>query len=452
MTEHTGSVNAPSPKPAVTLSQMFAFFIPLGLAQSLVTISHVIINGTLTRAANPEAVIASYAVAMSLLGITEKPAVLLRQTCSALVRDRVSFRAVSRVAFYLLAGIVLFGALVSYTGFGRFIFGTLFGVPGEQVTPIMHVYRFAMFISIFSGLRCLFHGIIIYNKRTFWLTIGMVIRLLSMYALSQFFIARGVGSGQVGAIIFLLGMIIEATVAVWEGGRLYRKELPEKKPGHPYEKPAQIFTFYRPLLYSSLIAVIIVPSINVVLGKTPDTERSIAAFALASSVCQLVLSFFSYMHQIVLNFYRADPRRVKQFTLIMAFIPSILLMVLSFTPLGAWVMTHPLGAKELLLEESLKALRVFVLLTLSFTWLDFANGLLMLHGQTKVMVWSQASNVTVVLLTLGICLLAAPQLNSRIGVLAQSLGVITELCIVLWALRSTLRASKSAIGPRTTDR
>ncbi|MDF2922867.1 MAG: multi antimicrobial extrusion protein MatE [Paenibacillaceae bacterium] len=429
-------------RPRITLVQMFIFFIPLGLSSSLVTISHVIINGTLTRSPNPEAIIASYAVAMSLLGITERPAILLRQTCSALVRDRVSFRAVSRVAFYLLTGVLLFGALVSYTGVGKLVFGTLFGVNGEQVTPIMHVYRVAMLVSFFSGIRCLFHGIIIFNKRTFWLTIGMVIRLIGMYALSRYYIAKGVDSSQVGAIIFLFGMMIEAGVSVWEGMRLYRKVLPEKKPDHPYEKPAQIFSFYRPLLYSSLIAVIIGPSINIFLGKTIDAERSIAAFALASSVCQLVLSFFSYLHQIVLNFYRQDPRQVRRFTLLMAFVPSVLLGIMSFTPLGAWVMTHPLGAKELLLEESLKALRLFLIMTIAFTWLDYVNGLLMLKGQTKVMVWSQASNVTVTLLTLTVCLLAAPQLNGRIGVLAQSLGIVTELAFVAWTLRSTLREDR----------
>lgn len=430
-----------SSKPAISLAQMFAFFIPLGLSSSLVTISHVIINGTLTRSAHPEAIVSSYAVAMSLLGITEKPAVLLRQTCSALVRDRISFRAISMVAAYLLAGIVLIGWLVAYTGVGRLVFGGLYGAKPEDVGPIMHVYRVLMFVSIFSGLRCLFHGVIIFNKRTLWLTLGMVIRLVGMYALSQYYLAHGVESGQVGAVIFLLGMVIEAIIAVWEGSRLYREKLPEKKPDHPYEKPSQIFSFYRPLLYSSFIAVIIAPAINICLGQTPDSQRSIAAFALASSVCQLVLSFFSYMHQIVLNFYRSDSKKVHRFTLLMAFIPTILLGLLSFTPMGAWVMTHVLGAKAQLLEESLRTLRFFMIMTLAFTWLDFSNGLLMLRGQTKVMVWSQASNVTVTILTLTICLLAAPELNSRIGVLAQSFGTVAELAFVVWTLRMAARDS-----------
>lgn len=437
----------PAPKQGITLAQMFAFFIPLGLSSSLVTISHVIINGTLTRSAHPELVVSSYAVAMSLLGITEKPAVLLRQTCSALVRDRLSFRAISLVAVYLLAGILLLGWLVSYTGLGRFVFGTLFGAEGEEVEPIMHVYRVLMFVSIFSGIRCLFHGIIIYNKRTLWLTVGMIIRLVGMYALSQYYISQGVDSGTVGAVIFLTGMIIEAVTAVWEGSRLYRKELPEKKPDHPYEKPSHMFTFYRPLLFSSFIAVIIVPAINICLGQTPESARSIASFALASSVCQLVLSFFSYIHQIVLNFYRADARQVVRFTVLLAFIPTILLGILSFTPLGEWVMTQPLGAKSQLLEESLRTMRYFMIMTFFFTWLDFANGLLMLRGQTKVMVWSQTFNVITVILTLVVCFLAAPGLNSRIGVLAQSFGIAAELAVVLWTLRASAREGGRLTSP-----
>lgn len=426
-------------KPAVTLAQMFRFFIPLGVSSSLVTISHVIINGTLTRSANPEAVLSSYAVAMSLLGITEKPAVLLRQTCSALVRDRISFRAISLVAVYLLFGILAVGGLVSYTEVGRLVFGGLFGAAPGEVEPIMHVYRVLMFVSIFSGLRCLFHGVIIFNKRTLWLTIGMVVRLVGMYALSQYYLSKGVDSGQVGAVIFLVGMVVEAVVAVWEGMRLYRKELPEKLPDHPYEKPSQIFTFYRPLLFSSFIAVIIGPAINISLGQTPESLRSIAAFALAASVSQLVLSFFSYLHQIVLNFYRTDARKVRQFTLLMAFIPTILLGLLSFTPLGSLLMTDVLGAKSQLLEESLLTLRYFMILTAAFTWLDYCNGLLMLRGETKVMVWSQASNVLVTILILGGCLLFAPGLNSRIGVLAQSFGVVAELSVVFLTLRMSAK-------------
>ncbi|SCW59301.1 hypothetical protein SAMN04487970_101857 [Paenibacillus tianmuensis] len=38
----------------ITFRQLLAFFVPLGMSASLVTISHVIINSTLARAAPPK--------------------------------------------------------------------------------------------------------------------------------------------------------------------------------------------------------------------------------------------------------------------------------------------------------------------------------------------------------------------------------------------------------------
>ncbi|MCZ8512064.1 multi antimicrobial extrusion protein MatE [Paenibacillus filicis] len=424
----------------ITYRQLLSFFIPLGISAALVTISHVIINSTLARSAHPEFIIASYALPMSILGITERPAVLLRQTCSALVRDRVSFRAMSLVSMYVLGAIFVLGGLISYTPLGSWVFTHLFGASPEMVAPMVQVYRVLMFVSIFSGIRCVYHGIIIFNMRTKWLTIGMLIRLIGMYALSVYFIRTGVTSGAVGAIIFLSGMIIEAAVSLWEGGGLVRKTMPEKKPDHPIERPGQIFSFYKPLLYSSVIAVIAGPSINAFLGKTADISLSIASFAIAASLAQLVQSFFSYIHQIVLNFYRKDAQRVVRFTMMMSLVPSLLIAVLAYTPAGPFFMQHVMGVNDRLLHASLLTLRVFMLMNFIFPWLDFGNGLLMLRGQTKVMVWSQAGNVSVTLVTLSVCIMLAPGWNAMIGALAQSLGMGAELAVVLYTLRQTANA------------
>jgi hypothetical protein len=430
------------------MGRLFAFFIPLGLSASLVTISHVIINSTLARAAEPETVIASYAIGLSMLGIIERPAVLLRQTCSALVRDRISFKAMSAVAACLLIGMFLTGLVISYSPAGRLLFRHLFGVGDAMVEAIIHVYRVLMFVSIFSGIRCLFHGIIISNMRTKWLTIGMAIRLAAMYALSLVFIKTGnVTSGQVGAIIFLVGMVIEAGLSYWEGARLVRT-LPLKKEGHDIERSGQIFKFYRPLLLSSFIAVVIGPAINAMLGKTQDFELAIASFAIASSLTQLVQSFFSYMHQIALNFYRKDSALSVRFVTLCAFVPTILIGIVGYTPLGPLFMEHVMGVNERLMEASLHTLRVFMFMTLVFPWLDFCNGVIMLRGHTKVMMLSQSANVAVTLLSLFVCIAAAPAWNGAIGALAQSLGLAGEFAVVLIALRA-LRSPSPGLGRGT---
>ncbi|RAV08329.1 multi antimicrobial extrusion protein MatE [Paenibacillus contaminans] len=447
MATDSNNTQSPTDERAVSYPKLFAFFIPLGLSASLVTISHVIINSTLARSAQPELIIASYAVAMSLIGLAERPAVLLRQTCSALVRDRRSFRAMSAIAWYVFLCIFAYGILISYTPIGNWVFANFFGVEDEQLSAVIDVYRILMYVSIFSGLRCLYHGLIIYNRRTTWLTIGMVIRLLVMYAIAQYYLMTDqVTSGRVGAVIFLAGMMIECLVSVLEGRSLLRKKIPEELEEHPVKRQRDVFSFYRPLLYSSFIAVIIGPSITAVLGKTDQMELSIASFAIAGSLTQLVQSFFSYIHQIVLNFYRIDQTRVFRFTLFMAFIPTLLIGLLSYTPAGPLFLQHVMGVNEQLLHASLQTLRIFMIMTLLFPWLDYCNGILMLKGQTKVMVWSQAANVTVTVSTLLICITATPGWNAMIGALAQSLGFAGELAVVLVLLRH-MSDDATRIGP-----
>lgn len=435
------------PSHDVPLSKLFAFFIPLGLSAGLVTISHVIINSTLARAPNAEAVIASYSIAMSLLGITEKPATLLRQTCSALVRDRVSFRAMAAIALYVFASIFAIGLLISYTDLGRWIFRSFFGITGETVEETLSVYRILMFVSLFSGLRCLYHGIIISNRRTAWLTIGMAVRLLVMYGLAQYYISTdNISSGRIGAIIFLTGMIIECVISVWEGRSLLKRKIPEKLEEHSVSTRKQIFQFYRPLLYYSLLAVIVGPAINAMLGKTNNMELAIASFAIALSLAQLVQSFFTYIHQIVLNFYKTDRRQVIRFTILLSPIPALLIGLLAYTPLGPWFMQVGMGANEALTTASLDTLRVFMIMSLIFPWLDFFNGIVMLSGQTKIMVWSQGANVLLTVVVLVVFVWMTPGWNGMIGALAQSLGFLAELVVVLLVLRRLSREPGRLLG------
>src|SRR5690606_26213746 len=120
--------------------------------------------------------------------LIEKPAVLLRQTCSALVRDQETFANTSKVAGYLLLFIFIMGLLFAYSPLGKLLFITLFGAEEQLLQSILNTFRVVMFVSIFSAIRCLYQGIIISNMHTKWLTIGMIIRLTCMYGLSLYFI------------------------------------------------------------------------------------------------------------------------------------------------------------------------------------------------------------------------------------------------------------------------
>ncbi|ULL17755.1 multi antimicrobial extrusion protein MatE [Paenibacillus sp. H1-7] len=433
-----------APFQALSFRQLLLFFLPLGASASLVMISHVIINGTLARSAHPELLIASYTIALSLMDVIERPAILLRQTCSALVRDKVSFRAMSAIAAYLLVCCLIVGSLISYTPMGPWVFIRLFGAEPSQVPEIVNVFQWLNLVILFSGVRCLFHGIIIVNLRTKWLTIGMGIRLIGMFLVAAYFVsADKVTSGSVGALIFLTGMAIECIISVIEGRSLLRRDIPEKLEGHPVTNKAHIFRFYRPLMVSSFLAVMIDPAINAALGTTGNMELAIASFAIALNLAHLMQSFFSYLHQIVLNFYHVNARKVFRFAVTVAFLPAVLVSILGYSPAGPWFLEHVIGvqAGSPLMKETLQALRWFMIMNLVFPWLDYLNGLLMLRGQTKVMVWSQACNVAVAILMLVVLVRIVPYWSGSIGALAQSLGLAAEIGVVLYVLRASRTAS-----------
>lgn len=416
-------------------SQMFAFFLPLSIASCLVTVSHIIIGSTLARAVNPQVVIATYVIALSMMGIIERPAVLLRQTSSALVHDLRSFKAMAAVTAYVVIGIVAIGALIAYSPLGAFIFSRFFGVEDELVKPILEVFRILMFVGIFSGLRSLYQGIIISSKRTKWLSIGMLIRLAVMYSLSLYLIQTNqVSSANIGAIIFVTGMAVECVVSIVQGNWVL-KLLKRVDPDRPEKNRTYIFRLYQPLLYGSIIVFSIDPLTNALLGRTDNIELSIASFAIAASLTLLVTSLLFYTHQIVLNFYTVDRKMVRRFIQLISIVPLLLMALLCYTPIGSWFMQYVMGVNQLLMNESLKVLRIFMIYTLLFPWLDYCNGIIMLSGRTRIMLWSQSANVLTTFGVLVICIMLAPDLNGMMGSLAQSFGVLSEIVVILLIMR-----------------
>src|SRR5690625_1884448 len=104
---------------SLTYRQLTAFFIPLGISASLTSVTHVIINGTLSRGENAAFIIACYAIAMSIFGILERPAIIFRQTSSTLVQDQKAFKLLSKFFINVLIGIMAINAVISFTPIGK---------------------------------------------------------------------------------------------------------------------------------------------------------------------------------------------------------------------------------------------------------------------------------------------------------------------------------------------
>src|SRR5699024_4558549 len=157
---------------------------------------------------------------------------------------------------------------------------------------------------------------------------------------------------------------------------------------------ADVSRFYFPLAYYFLLQSLLVPIIYMLLGKSTNIEMSIASFALALSITTLILSFFMYTHQLVLQFYKDHKQKVITFLIFISIIPTLLLCLLCYTSLGPLFMTKIMGADETLSIATIAVLKFFIVKTLVFPWVDFLSGLLMLSRQTNRMLFAQVGNLT----------------------------------------------------------
>ncbi|KIL52133.1 hypothetical protein [Jeotgalibacillus soli] len=412
-----------------TLMQMLTFFIPLGFSASLTAVTHLIINGTLSRADQAEFIIASYAVALSLFGLIERPVLVFRQTSSALVKNKASFKLLNTVLIQVMVFIFILCSLIGYTPLGEYLFIYLFSAELGMIASITSTFRVITFVIFFSGIRCIYQGIIINQFETKWITIGVVFRLFGMFLVAYYFIwTNQVNSSIVGAIIFLTGMAIECIVSVWRGRKIIKESNSQEK--NDLDRK-EIFRFYTPLVFYLSFQTIVIPVIYAFLGNITDVKLGIASFAMAFAITNLVLSFFMYTHQIVLQFYNQNKKEVLQCVIVFSIAPSLFLGILCFTPAGSWFMLNVMGTNPVLAESTLVVLKFFIIKTLLFPWVDFFGGYLMLHKNTKSMVKPQVYNLVAVTLCMAVLVYFVPNFNGSIGAVAASFGEIIGLIVVM---------------------
>ena len=416
------------PKQAYNFMRILLFFIPLAASASLTSFSHVIINGTLSRTDHAEIIIANYALALSLFSILERPSLAFRQTSSALVKGKTSFNHLA--AFFVKISLTLSAlcALIGLTKLGDWVFSYGFNADAGSLPSLKVTFLVLSGVIFFSGLRGLYQGVIINQLETKWVTVGVIVRLAGMFVLASYLSYANLANSSVtGAIIFLAGMAIECLVSVWRGHTIVRRN---KNMSASSLKQRDIRTFYFPLVFYMSFQTILTPITYAFLGKIQNVHLGIASFALAFSIVNLVISFFMYTHQIVLQFYEHNKAAVIKCVIVFSIVPSLFLGILCFTAAGPWFMKTILGADSRLAAESLHVLQFFLIKTVVFPWVDYFGGILMLQKSTKSLLKPQIFNIITVILIIVPLVYFYPELNGVAGAIALSTGELIGLLAV----------------------
>lgn len=425
----------------LSYKKLFSFFLPLGFSASLTGITHLIINGTLSRGENGTFIIACYAVALSLFGMIENPIIIFRQTSSTLIKDIKSFKTLVIFMGGVMCVIMTLCLLLDFSPLGSWVYVKLFNADTGMVKVISRTFRVITFVILLSGIRGIYQGIIIKQLATKWLTMCVIVRLIVMFLAAYLFVSFHFISSQSGAILFLLGMLVEAIISVWKGQSILSSQFNNAESSLDLKK---IIKFYLPLLFYFIFQTILSPIILIFLAKVDNIQLGIASYTLALSITQLILSFFTYTHQLVLQLFKVDKQKVFRFMIIMSIIPGAILLLLCYTPLGFWFMRVVMGANEKLSLATLVVLQFFIVRALVFPWFDFLNGILMLYRNTKRMLIAQVIKIIFVICLLMYLVRNFADWNGSLGAVASSVGDIIGIIFVGIIVYFTVKKGENA--------
>lgn len=424
------------------------FYVPMGASSLLAALTHVIINGVLARSDQPDVTLASYAVALSLSFLIDLPMNVIRQASSKFSRDRTSFRAVARLTAIVVSILLAVSIAIGWTPLGQLLFRYVFGVKELLLTPTVQVYQVLALLYAFTAMRSLFQGVIINQLRTGWMTVGMAVRVAVMFAMSWYFIRNGwTNDGRLGAWIFMVGVVIECVVAVWEGWGL-KNRLPPSREEQTVGQTRQLLPFYMPLLYSQLVLVVLNPSIQASLNASGSPTMAVASYSVALQLANMVAWFCASVHQIVIQFYAKERRNVLIVVACLSVLSPVFLLTISTDAGGRWLLEFVQGLHGPILQEVKLLLRFLAVQSLVFPWIDFIAGRSMLIGKTKPVMVGKIFSVALSLLLLIACVKLAPGLNGGIAGLVTAVVAPLELLIVWLSFRRIARSGPDLLKPQ----
>lgn len=270
----------------VTAGGFARFYAPLAATSLLLTSTNPILAAALGRSADPVAALAGYGIAFSVCGVLYAPLFVVQQVAAARLLAKGSFAAVTRFAYSIGAFLSLLGALIAFTPAGAWVFGLLLrggpdggGVSPEVLTEAVSAMSFLWPVPFLTAVRSCHQGRLVAGHRTVPIAVATSGRTAVLAVVAFGMLATG-GGAWLGAAAFTVGLLIETLVVVWSSTPGLTLEGGDRGTADNQK----VARFSAPLMLNVLMWWATPLIINVVLARTADPDRAIAAFGIVEAV------------------------------------------------------------------------------------------------------------------------------------------------------------------------
>ncbi len=413
-----------------SISRQIRFYLPLTLTSLLTVVTHSFFNAGLARLPSPEMYLAAFAVAKSLMHLFESPIMMVRHTVAALVEHGQSYRKVRAFTIALVVTVALFFAAIVASGLGRWILAEVMGLRGETLDAAERILAVFVVFPLAATLRNFVQGILIKLQATPLLTAATVIRIVYVALFVSFMDRMTMLPAP-----FLAGFMFLSAISVEAVALFAMSKFAARNPAQRFDRRFRerditakavhltfplIFYFFGPLIITSLIKTLAQPFINTGLARTGQPELALAAYAVAWGLGMIVLSPTMMFHQVPLAF--VDDKRperakaVRNFAAGLGALLSLILVGLSFSTLGHWILIHWIGAGEAISGLAVDVLRAMAVLPPIMIAREFYWGLLMKRRTTSYLGKGKVVNLVALVCGLLAAVMIGPQNPALVGI------------------------------------
>jgi hypothetical protein len=324
--------------------RIFHTWWPLAASWLLMGVELPAISAVIARLENPEISLAAYGgIIFPLALIIESPIIMLLAASTALSKDWASFKKIRR--FMMIAGacLTLLHILIAFTPLYYFVVENLLGAPQVIVEPA-RIGLMIMTPWTWSIAYRRFHqGMLIRFGHSKAVSIGTMIRLCTdLLVLAIGYAIHDISGIIVATSAVAAGVMSEAIYAGIVARPVIKYELKPTPPIQPPLTYSTFFAFYLPLVWTSLISLLVQPIGAAALSRMPQPIESLATWSVVSGLVFMFRSFgISYNEVVValLDEHRST-KKLWQFAINLILITSGVWLLIIATPISKfWFQT-----------------------------------------------------------------------------------------------------------------
>ena len=363
------------------------------LMAELMMISHAVISAFLARMTDPEPVLAAYSIAFYFHATLGSPIWACQFVAVSYIRDRASMHRLLFFSLQVAAGVSFIMFTVGLTPAGDWLFRTLFGAGPEVARAAQRCTLIFTFVMLFAVGRSLVYGLFMVERKTIFITLGTVVRLVGL-AVILAGLTRFLEGAEVGALA-LVGCIAIETVFGLFVARPFFRRLPAGGRPPSYR---ELWKFSWPIMIMQTAESGVVFTINLFLGRIARPELALAAFGLLDSLMRLVLSPLRNVIQTVQTFvrFRRDVRVVVTFASIVGGGFAAVMLLFHLDWVRVWALEDVMGLPPHMAEYVAPALGFGFLLALAMAAASLARGLLIAAKRTGAIAVASAVRLATV--------------------------------------------------------